>query len=417
MATTTLDYPTQIKRPAQGTVVGCHDDSGNWRLHRPDGTLIDTSSSTTGGLQEAINYAAGKNYNIDFFGGWDGVSSPELNCTSQITIPTGALRRIHLHNVNLWFRGLGAGVDGVVFDSGDLFNWMHTGQLVYAGGTGAAIRFNPTHNNGENFVGLTSSNFWFPVVVLVQADGTTLSTASKGLRFSMPYTGGYPVGSGLIVNCEFHIQEVNGGAGAIDIDDPGSSGGNHNEFKKNFISSASIHSQSTFGIRLGQSSTGGPYVHGNTIRANIGTSGVGLDIWGQANIIDAALEGTTGFRLNASAKRNELRVPENLCGTKFINSADVMSNILQPGGEITWASITAPGSGVAFQNQDLVDWTLSVTLGTVSAIEMSPDQNNSPATWLRVASASNCTFTVPAGCWCRIAYAVAPNITKMYRAA
>jgi len=140
--------------------------SQTWKVVDPNGTEIDISSSTTGGLQEAINYAVTHCHPFWVNGG-GRYSAPGVNvihCSTTLEIPPLELATIIIENVTINFPGSLGSDPGVRFDSCMQVYFRMDGQIVY-GGTGTALEFNV--RNALPYDGVKSlgaSTFHFPTI-------------------------------------------------------------------------------------------------------------------------------------------------------------------------------------------------------------------------------------------------------------
>ena len=181
--------------PQSGVVLMVHDSAAKWGVFRPDGSPLSVSGTTTQGLQEAIDYAQKRALPLFVIGG--GITPPhtglptpsralsQINCSTPIAVPTGWVNSYHFFGVNLLYdvaHGADPARDFITFDSADMMDWdMHTSQIIYPG-NGAAIRFLPAHDNGEDFAGFTGSRFLFGSIAITHA--TTLRRSPRMARAS-----------------------------------------------------------------------------------------------------------------------------------------------------------------------------------------------------------------------------------------
>jgi hypothetical protein len=61
-----------------------------WTVYKPDGTVLNTSGTSTSGLQEAINYATTNGYSLEVYGPGTtaaGAGVAIIECTTQVNLP------------------------------------------------------------------------------------------------------------------------------------------------------------------------------------------------------------------------------------------------------------------------------------------------------------------------------------------
>ena len=288
--------------PQNGAVRMVHDSAGKWVVYQPDGHPLAVLSTTTQGLQEAINYAQLHAFPLFVIGG--GITPPttglpkpsvalsQIYCTTPISVPTGWANCYHFYGVNLLYdvgHGANPDLDFFTFDSADMMDWdMHTSQVIYPG-NGAAIRFLPAHDNGESFAGFTACRFAFGSIAVTNPK--TLqpeSTHGAGIRISMPALGlGLANGNGLFDATQICISEINGGQYGIQVDNPGAG----NVFAQNRIVAKTIRSQGTASVEIGTSAVANS-IFGNSweLLACPAPGGTGISTWGGIRSLRHAAE-------------------------------------------------------------------------------------------------------------------------------
>ena len=183
--------------PAGGAVLWTHDSAGVWSVTKPDGTRLDITRSTSGGLQEALDYAFVTPGGYPLIG-YGGAPSPGNSTTvvisAPVAVPPGAILSADFYGMN-WACTTTGSQDCIVFDSQDMLHWdMHHSQVWMAGkSTGAVWRIGPQHNNGETINGFTASD--------VYLGETFPGPVGTGVRFTPAYNSSCcAAGHGLIVN-------------------------------------------------------------------------------------------------------------------------------------------------------------------------------------------------------------------------
>lgn len=395
--------------------------SNQWMTYKPDGSILDVTGTTTQGLQESINYAQDNGYPLLVMGG--GIVFPgssavsRLTCSTPISFPTGWGNTYHFIGVDLHYTGNVAS-DFITFDSADLTEVdFHHSEIIYPG-NGAAVRFNPAANNGEDFAGFTSSTFRLGTIAIVNP--VTLSPESThgiGVRISMPDLGlGLANGDGLFTNVSLYVAEINSGLTGIQVDNPGAG----NTFSKNTITAPAIHGQGTTGVAVGTSAGAANLIFGNHWSLNIAgaPASTALSAWGGlssgggGDLYEAALSGSaTGLLLNSSAANNMFLIAHNGCATPVTNNAASATNRLLVTGVPTRATPVVGASPYTFTNTAGRPMSVFVSGGTVSQIGIGVDGTNfdnaaSPPT--------NTYYFLTPGMSIRITYSVAPFVFQYF---
>lgn len=244
-----------------GYVRGVKVADNAFLFYTPTNALIDTTGTTTGGLQEALNYAAlhGYNFRIDG-GGIEGTAYPSydkstIDCGSTtLHIPNFQLRTVEFGAITLNFSGAIGTNPGVLFDSGMMFNFRFDGQVVYAG-NGHAVQVTPTNAvPGGGITTLVDSSCYIQTIAYI--GGGSSSNAS-----CFAITGG-----SLTQRVKFRFTEVNGANGSTIYAKYGIYIENNCAENCTFEVGGGIHHVSKAGIQNG-SSTADTSRSGNTFRA------------------------------------------------------------------------------------------------------------------------------------------------------
>lgn len=207
---------------------------GTWRVDDKDGNQIDTTGSTSQGLQEAIDYATWHGYNLKVYGGGiahkNGQDVAIIMCTERLCIPSlqGCDWSIH---ATLNFCGETPNAVAAV-DFNSLMNttirW--TGQIVCAAGWGPVL-FRPDAHLPQDPNGpiITASRIWLPSVIKVDGVCIDLDARAGGIsgnffNFLEPNGGsiGVRVRAGadhLFDHNEMKIRECHGQVTAIQAGD------------------------------------------------------------------------------------------------------------------------------------------------------------------------------------------------------
>ena len=173
----------------------------------PFGNRIDTSSTTTNGIQEALNYAISNNYNLHLAGSNGNLTTSYYQCTSGIYVPPAHEFSWTSDAITISFTSAVTAY-GIEFDSQDGAHVDLKGQIVWGATGGNVILFNPVNDAPTDAtIFITSSHFAFGQIVAASAQsGLYLQTSTTGSQ-------------GIIQNT-FQTQEINGGTYGVDIPVP-----------------------------------------------------------------------------------------------------------------------------------------------------------------------------------------------------
>lgn len=185
--------------------VHLYRSAGLWRAEMPDGSLIDTSTSTSQGLQEAINAAHANGLSFHGIGGPEvGNTDPnQITTTQTIKIPPGAKGVYRLEGISLWCN-VPADTDGIDIAANDMLDFDFGGQIIYPGNNSAVgLYVGGSYNEGNTtFTAFTSSRLRFMSIVLTDRSLAVQHTHGTGLSInpSGPFTYNY-----------VEVNEINGG--------------------------------------------------------------------------------------------------------------------------------------------------------------------------------------------------------------
>jgi hypothetical protein len=178
--------------------------TSSWIVYTPTGSILSTASSTTSGLQEALNYMQSTGYscNLVVMGGTGvgtgpGLQYAQLICSTTVTFPPLRDVAILMYGVHIEFTSAVTG-PGIIFDSMDnSIVDLSAGEIVYQG-TGNAVVFDPR--------------------TAVPVDGLTYIGGSTVRLVCVVATGGTPqslvqmnTSTASITNNHFYFGELNGG--------------------------------------------------------------------------------------------------------------------------------------------------------------------------------------------------------------
>lgn len=293
--------------------------SGVWRVLDGVGDEIDISSSTTDGLQEAINSACNNGYDLFVYGGGHkttgGTNEAVITCTTGIDWPTMQGNTIWFGGVDIQFTSAVGSANGFDFDSCMGVNFQFNGEIIYQG-TSAAILFSPRNNVPlDGITTIVDSVFHFNTV------GST-ATAGQCVRF-------VPT-SGNIGRCAFSFVEVIDSSAGIQIENSATY-----FTTQNWIKAVGIHDQDSglgnVGLKVGNSTTNSGSVVGNFFDVSVNVAGsTAIDVYGETNIIRCVINhdsGTTqGIALETSATGNKFEVVKNNTSTPVNDASTAKDN-------------------------------------------------------------------------------------------
>lgn len=397
-----------------------HDINGNWAIAKPTGGRLSISSTITSGIQEAIDYANQNGYRLAVDGGWIGSQGkPIMSCTGQIKFPARAISRYNFYGCNIWFTG-SAATDFIVIETQDQCNLDFGGsQIVHSGvgaGNGATVLIKPTLDNGESFVGVTSSRFNFGV--LVAANGLSgIPNGTRGYCLVIDTSGyypGYAAGSGIIINCGFTAEELNGGINAILIQNPYAL----NPVRNNRFIFDSIHTQGgTAGIQIGTSAAAADLIFLNKWDVIISEANIGISTWSGHSYnggdrFEVLGTGNPGMLLNSTARGHLITTPSTRAAFPITNNSNYKSTIriIQPNDQSVKATIAVGASPFVWQNPYGMDANVITQGGNVSLISYSGDGGVFTNT-----GQTQGVIKVPPGDFLSWTYTVAPTVTAWYK--
>jgi hypothetical protein len=242
------------------------------KVYGPDGKLIDTTNSSTSGLQEAFNYAAANNLDVVVFG--RGVRN------------VAPYSQFGLYSLNAPL---------TVGSLNDRTYELYGGTLNYDLSTGNALTLGDVVNSRFEFTGQI-------VAVLTNGAGALIKPQSAGVinsQIRIQHIVGQKVqfatnavidpSMANIENSQFYLHEMNASYFGITVVNPSAS----TFFQDNFILSLHIHAAAGIGLQLGQSGTNASHIASNTAVIRFNSDGVGggaaiaaMQDWGALNYVD-----------------------------------------------------------------------------------------------------------------------------------
>lgn len=272
---------------------------GPWWVAGPNGEQIDTTGTTTQGLQEAVNYAVTHGYQLKVVGqggrsngnGSDATTLPPvLFCSTPITFPPMFLQDIDFGNISIIFTNA---TSGLIFDSCMMVRFKMNGQAIVSGSNPGVVFRPHTTLPIDPKTTITASRFEFGSIGATSGGGALSSLCT------------FNCDSASIVGNYFSFLEmegINAFDNAITIKNCGNVGGT-TVFLQNEISTPNIHGCTSSGILIGGSTVGGLF-YGNNYRGNIfriagirggGASAAGIQCFGNLNtFIGGEINGQEG---------------------------------------------------------------------------------------------------------------------------
>jgi hypothetical protein len=337
------------------------------RCRLPGGQEVDRTGSTTSGLEEGLRAACDSNLSFYIDGAGSGYLTPVVNLSTPLDMrslrkadgshaacPTQG-KTISLGWVTLnWTTSQGAS-DGWVLDSIMATHIRFDGQTVYQG-TGCAIAIVPTHLLvPDNMIAALDSELH------LGHPGTQFAGAGCLLKLD--------AANGAILNLNISWEEMNGGgcptcavSSTYGIKFVNAAG---HGIQENHFRGGRIHGFSGTGILLGQNSSDGTAIRGNTFDTTLtpsATSAIGADVWAGGaggdlgNIFNLVISGDempgcpgacsttfTGVKIEAGATGNIFNIPRNSAGTKVSGATADLA--LQEGLPFVSYTPTITGTG------------------------------------------------------------------------
>jgi len=393
-----------VNSPKNGVVTVFPVTDGNsFNVLLPDGTWLDTTGSTTQGLQEAVDVmAANGGWDLKVIGGDSGSGSAVTYwCTTTLTFPPMQGKSIKFGAVTLNMDVSTPSHTGVRFDSCMMVDVdMRGAQIVYHG-TGIALDFLPVNPVPlDAVITIAASRFRFATIVALESGANVIA-----VRFNP--------NAGTIGMSFFEFFEIAGGGRSIRVTNPGVGF----SFRDSFITCPLIHGFNSVSIELGTEATRATFIESNTFKTNMIIDGAQIptkmiDIWGSNNIFIGAFHDKACFTSNIiweAPAVNNLVISNGVNLAKISNYATVKNNKVSYAGTKTYAAITPGASAYVYQNTSSVEQVVVVGGGTVSAIDYSVDNSNYYS-----AGATAGSFPVPVGMYLRVTYSVVPTMHRFY---
>lgn len=386
--------------------------SGRWRLvHNGTITVLQYGAKGDGvtndrtAIQAAITYGAANNQHIHIPGFISSGTEAVYLCTSQVTIPANRGFKLTMHGGHWQFTSaLGANA-GLLINSTMMTELDLQGEIVYAG-SGDAISFKPTNAVPvDAIITIIDSKFRFNTVV------NTATGAGSNANVS------FDAALGSITNNTFDLHELNGegaggGGGVTDygvyVMTPGVGFG----FSDNAVISRHAHHHAVAGVQIGPNSTRATQIARNQFDISIApnASTIGLDCYGVknyglVNVLNSVGTPTTGITFRSSADLNTFISTELAATTSVSDVSTTKANVVRFQTARVRTSVTVGASPYAYQNTSGRIETVTLSGGTVSAVDYSVDNSN----WYAVGFTSG-SFVLMPGDYFRVTYTGVPTM-------
>lgn len=410
-ANTIVDFATDT--PLYGTV-----DVFPWistsysNVRRPDGFWLDVSSSTTNGLQEAVDYACGDgtatsgNYDLQVWGREDNSTggAETFNLTTPLQFPAMQGKKIRFNAVTLNFTPALGSTPCMVFDSCMMVDFEMAGSQVVATTTGPLLVFDPQNPVPVDAIeSIIASRFVFTAVAQL---GAISGDANAVVLFNCDY----PILNSTFIFAEINDAPANTTSVDVTVADPTGGG----TFSNNIFRCMNLHEAGAVGIYVGQSPAAAGMIIGNHWEASIDGSGIAnsraVNTFGTNDTFYINCE-SPGFdyaiQLESSAANNLFVSSYLTASVARINNlaTDKRSNKIVISNSISPIAITPGASPYAYQNTYAQDMMIAVSGGTVTFIYESYDGITYYDTTL-----TNGIFYVPRGFFLQVTYSVAPTM-------
>jgi len=345
-------------------------NTNQWIVRNPNGSFVDISATTTGGLQEAINAAVSGGWDLSIEGGgvtgsvYPGTDVATITATTSISFPPMSNKNIKINSLTINFTLSGTSTPGLLFDSMKGCNLQLDCTLNYTG-NGQTIKFKPVGARpGDNVIGI--SNNWIQLPrSLYLAGGSDSTSACVGVDAAS---------TGTIANNNISIREQGGGGVAkygIYIPD--------SLFTANLVTIIYIHDVLNRGIQNG--TTTGNTNNDNDWRIGVlnctAASSIGIETYGSFDTINfAATNGSgtldLGIKLQTNSAGNivTIRQAATVATAVFSDLGTAGTNIIYTNGKINANGIAFPATQVSSSNVNTLDdykegtFTPSMTFAT-----------------------------------------------------
>lgn len=277
-----------------------------WVVQKPDGSFLDTTGTTTMGLQEAITYAIGNGYDLIVEGGAvkgtapSGVDGSIIHCTTAISFPPIQKGYVSIRGTTINFDGSPAGSPYAInFDSMMMARIEFPGSQIvaYASAYAGAVNINPV-------TALPIDNV---AVVTDSVIDLCTTVAYPGKTCIQLYAGVNGISSN-----DIRIMEPNGGAVGVQVIAGAGAGAS---FYDNRVKIIDAHLQTSTCVAVGNGTTGASNIFANewSIGCDPATGATGVSVYGTYDFYRITVrneEGspTNGIVLQSSSLKNIIDV-------------------------------------------------------------------------------------------------------------
>jgi len=389
---------------------------------KPDGTWLDVSSSTTSGLQEAVDYACGDgtagsgDFDLHIVGGEASTGGAIVyNLSTTLAFPAMQGKKITSGAVTLNFTSGISTNPCVTFDSCMMVDVRLQGCQIVNGGTGNALRFDPTNPCPLDTFVYQIVDSSFHITTVVNINNSTQTNADGAVVRFIPTSGTHATNNG-IVNSTFIFDEINqentaSTTAGIWIQNSAA----NKPFANNYIKCQHVHNHTGVGVQIGTSSAHAANASGNTYQlVSNSNSGTGSDFsvyedQAVLNITNENANATYGLVLQSSATNCTI-ISSLLQGSTaaYNNAATNKTSNQWIGAKPIPAStaISVGASPFVHQNTLLRDQQVIVQAGTLTSnIQVSHDG----ITYYDAGVVAG-LITLPRGMYMKIIYSSAPNM-------
>lgn len=230
-------------------------NGGNPYVIDPFNNIVDTSGTTTDGIQEAINYAIANKYNVHIAG------SSNAGYSATTTISIGASQSFEITSDNTYINiSPGTATDaGIQIDSQDKAVFKFNCLITYSG-NGIAVWFHPLNESPASTYRIQYSEFHF--LSIVDTSGTSTSPIIQ------LDTSGNSAAS--IIYSNFNFVQIYGGSSTDTLNTGILVSAPNDGFSFNEININTIHGYITNAVQEGGTST--DYVYANNWYVNFQTA-------------------------------------------------------------------------------------------------------------------------------------------------
>lgn len=352
-------------------------NTNQWLVRNPNGSAVDISATTTGGLQEAINAAVSGGWDLNVDGGgvtgsvYPGTDVATITATSSVSFPPMSNKNIKINSLTINFTLSGTSTPGFLFDSMKGCK-IQTDCTINYTGNGQTVKFKPVGvRPADNLIGITNCYIEIPRSLYL-AGGSDSTSACIGIDAASTGT--------MVNNIILFREQGGGGVAKYGFYMPDSL------FSQNVVTIIYIHDVLNRGIQNGTTT-------GNTNTANdwrIGvlnptaSGSIGIETYASFETTNfAAVNGSgtldIGIKLQTNTVSNivTIRRAATVATAVFSDLGTAGSNIIFTTGKINANGLTFPATQVSSSGVNTLDdyvegtFTASVTFDTPGNLALS----------------------------------------------